>query len=52
MDDEITHLHGLIERCENLLRSITDDRVVEELERILAEARERLKGLLGSPGSS
>jgi hypothetical protein len=47
----LPHLRGLIDRCENLLRSITDDGIVEELERILAEAREWLKGLLGLLGS-
>jgi len=51
VEDEITHLRGLIERCQNLLRSITDDRVVEELERILIEARERLRELSALPGS-
>jgi hypothetical protein len=39
VEDELTHLRGLIDRCENLLRRITDDGVMEELERIPAEAR-------------
>lgn len=45
---EIVHLRGLIERCENLLRSITDGIVVAELERMLAAVRERLADLLRS----
>jgi len=45
--DEITSLQATIERYRRLLRSITDEALIAEVERLLAAAREGLAELVG-----
>jgi predicted nucleic acid-binding Zn-ribbon protein len=42
-DVEIDDLRRKIERYENLLRSVVDDRTRREIERMLEEAQQRLE---------
>lgn len=43
MEDESTHLRRTIERYKRLLKSLNDEHICRELERMIEEAEQRLR---------